>query len=124
MHVRRFWRGDQGVAGEMASRLAGSSESPVEASLRAPQASISFVACHDGFTLQDLVELRGRNINEANGEENRGGNDHNLSRNLGRRGPTDAPHVLRMRERIKRNLLATVAFFPGAYRCSRTETRN
>ena len=51
--------------------------------------------------------------NEANGEDNRDGSDHNLSRNWGVEGPTEAAHVVRMRERIKRNLLATLAFSQG-----------
>jgi glycogen operon protein len=109
--VRGFWRGDQGRVPELASRLAGSSDL-FQASQRPPQASVNFVTCHDGFTLNDLVSYD-RKHNEANGEGNRDGHDHNLSRNWGTEGPTDAPHIVRLRERMKRNFLATLAFSQG-----------
>ena len=109
--VRQFWRGDQGQVGQLASRLAGSSDL-YEHSQRSPLASINFVTCHDGFALHDLVSYEQKH-NEANGEENRDGSDNNLSRNWGAEGPTDAVHVVRTRERIKRNLLATLAFSQG-----------
>jgi isoamylase len=109
--ARRFWRGDAGTVGEMASRLAGSSDL-YEASLRTPQASINFVTCHDGFTLHDLVSYEQKH-NEANGEANHDGNDNNLSRNWGAEGPSAAPHIVRMRERMKRNFLATLACSQG-----------
>ncbi len=109
--VRHFWRGNPGRVGELASRLAGSSDL-YEITNRPPQASINFVTCHDGFTLQDLVSYEVKH-NEANLEENRDGTNHNLSRNWGAEGPTEAVHIIRMRERIKRNLLATVAFSQG-----------
>ncbi len=109
--ARRFWRGDTGVVGELASRLAGSSDL-YEASQRNPQASINFITCHDGFTLHDLVSYEHKH-NEANGEDSRDGTNNNLSRNWGAEGPTEAVHIIRMRERIKRNLVATLAFSQG-----------
>ncbi len=109
--ARKFWRGDPGQVGEFASRLAGSSDL-FEASQRSPQASVNFVTCHDGFTLHDLVSYESKH-NEANGEGNRDGTDDNQSRNWGVEGPTEAVHVVRMRERIKRNFLATLAFSQG-----------
>ncbi|MGH7631894.1 MAG: glycogen debranching protein GlgX [Gemmatimonadales bacterium] len=109
--VRGFWRGDQGRVPELASRLAASSDL-FQASQRPPQAGINYVTCHDGFTLNDLVSYE-RKHNEANGENNRDGHDHNLSRNWGAEGPTDAPHVVRLRERMRRNFLATLAFSQG-----------
>jgi len=109
--TRKFWRGDSGQVGELASRLAGSSDL-YQPSGRSPLASINFVTCHDGFTLQDLVSYESKH-NEANGEGNRDGRDHSLSRNWGAEGPTEAVHVIRMRERIKRNFLATLAFSQG-----------
>ena len=109
--ARRFWAGQHGQVGELASRLSGSSDL-YEASRRAPQASVNFVTCHDGFTLHDLVSYE-RKHNEANGEDNRDGHDHNESRNWGAEGPTGSAYVVRMRERIKRNLLATLAFSQG-----------
>ncbi|HEU5041173.1 MAG TPA: glycogen debranching protein GlgX [Gemmatimonadales bacterium] len=109
--VRQYWRGDPGQVGQFASRLAGSSDL-YEASQRSPLASVNFVTCHDGFTLHDLVSYEQKH-NEANGEDNRDGTDNNLSRNWGAEGPTEAVHVIRMRERIKRNFLATLAFSQG-----------
>ena len=109
--VRQFWRGDGGQVGQLASRLAGSSDL-YEGGGRSPLASVNFVTCHDGFTLHDLVSYEQKH-NEANGEDNRDGTDNNLSRNWGVEGPTEAIHVVRMRERIKRNFLATLAFSQG-----------
>ena len=109
--VRQFWRGNPGQVGNLASRLAGSSDL-YETSNRSPQASVNFVTCHDGFTLQDLVSYETKH-NEGNRENNRDGTNHNLSRNWGVEGPTDAAHIVRLRERIKRNFLATLAFSQG-----------
>ncbi len=109
--TRKYWRGDPGQVGEFASRLAGSSDL-FEHSQRSPQASINFVTCHDGFTLEDLVSYESKH-NEANGEGNRDGTDDNLSRNWGVEGPAEAVHVIRIRERIKRNFIATLAFSQG-----------
>jgi isoamylase len=109
--TRRYWRGDPGQLGEFASRLVGSSDL-FEHSQRSPLASINFVTCHDGFTLHDLVSYESKH-NEANGEDNRDGTDDNRSRNWGVEGPTEAVHVIRTRERIKRNFMATLAFSQG-----------
>src|SRR5438105_69575 len=109
--VRRFWRGDPGLIPELAYRLSGSSDL-YEASGRRTYATINFVTSHDGFTMNDLVSYDGKH-NEANGEDNRDGRDENLSRNWGHEGPTDAPHVRRMRERMKRNFIATLVFSQG-----------
>jgi len=109
--IRHFWRGDPGHLGTLASRLAGSSDL-YEASQRAPQASVNFVTCHDGFTLRDLVSYE-RKYNEANGEGNRDGTSHNLSRNWGVEGPTDVARTAHIRERVQRNFLATLAFSQG-----------
>ncbi|HEX6408830.1 MAG TPA: glycogen debranching protein GlgX [Gemmatimonadales bacterium] len=109
--VRSFWRGDQGQLGELATRLTGSRDLYQSAD-RTPQASVNFVTCHDGFTLHDLVSYETKH-NLANGEENRDGSDHNLSRNWGVEGPTDAARTVHMRERMKRNFLATLAFSHG-----------
>jgi isoamylase len=109
--VRHFWRGDPGQVGPLASRLAGSSDI-YEPGGRTPQASVNFVTCHDGFTLQDLVSYETKH-NLANGESNRDGTDHNLSRNWGVEGPTEVVRTLHMRERMRRNFLATLAFSQG-----------
>jgi isoamylase len=109
--LRRFWRGDPGVAGELALRLTGSSDLFGQPG-RGPLASVNFVTCHDGFTLHDLVSYEQKH-NEANGEHNRDGSDHNLSRNWGVEGPAVTTQVARVRERVKRSLLATLAFSRG-----------
>ncbi|HYO93800.1 MAG TPA: glycogen debranching protein GlgX [Polyangiaceae bacterium] len=109
--VRRFWRGDDGQVPELASRLSGSSDL-FQGGDRGPFASINFVTCHDGFTLHDLVSYE-RKHNEANGEENRDGTNDNMSRNWGVEGETRAQQVQRLRDRMKRNFLATLAFSQG-----------
>ncbi|HXG10519.1 MAG TPA: glycogen debranching protein GlgX [Gemmataceae bacterium] len=109
--VRKFWKGDGGTAGELATRLSGSSDLYQQTG-RAPYASINFITCHDGFTLQDLVSYNHKH-NEANGEENRDGTDANYSWNCGVEGPTDDPKVRALRERQKRNLIATLFFSQG-----------
>jgi len=109
--VRAWWRGDRGQIGDLASRLSGSSDL-YEKSGRRPVASINFVTCHDGFTLEDLVSYD-RKHNEANGEDNRDGNDHNLSWNHGVEGPTDDPEIRALRDRQKRNFLATLLLSQG-----------
>jgi glycogen operon protein len=109
--IRSYWRGDGGIIGELASRLAGSSDIFQRAG-RHPTASVDFVTSHDGFTLHDLVSYE-RKHNEANLEDNHDGGDDNRSWNGGVEGPSDAPHVRRSREQQKRNLLATLFFSQG-----------
>jgi isoamylase len=109
--VRRFWRGDPGLLGELAFRLTGSCDLYQDDGRR-PYSSINYVAAHDGFTLNDLVSYEHRH-NEANGEGNSDGHENNLSRNYGVEGPTDDPEVLAVRERQKRNMLATLFFSQG-----------
>ena len=109
--VRRFWRGDGGTVSELATRLAGSNDL-YENSGRQPYASINFVTAHDGFTLHDLVTFSEKH-NDANGEENRDGENNNLSWNSGAEGPTDDPAINATRERQKRNLLATLLLSQG-----------
>src|SRR5262249_60073862 len=103
--VRRFWRGDPGVAGDLATRLCGSSDL-YESSGRRPAHSVNFVTCHDGFTLADLVAYNYKH-NEANGEGNRDGSDDNQSWNGGAEGPTADPDALARRAAQARHLLAT-----------------
>jgi len=109
--VRRVWRGDGGTASELATRLAGSSDL-YERSGRRPYASINFVTSHDGFSLQDLVSYNDKH-NEANGEGNADGDNHNLSWNCGAEGPTDDPAIVELRERQKRNLFSTLLLSQG-----------
>ncbi|MEY4932492.1 MAG: hypothetical protein RLZZ403_812 [Pseudomonadota bacterium] len=109
--IRSYWRGDAIKRGAFAERFAGSSDL-FRHRARRPTASINFIACHDGFTLHDLVAYN-RKHNEANLEENRDGHDHNLSWNSGVEGTTDDPVILDLRERRMRNLLATLLLSQG-----------
>ncbi|MQA88630.1 MAG: glycogen debranching protein GlgX [Gemmatimonas sp.] len=109
--VRAFWRGDPGTIAELGFRLTGSSDL-YERDGRRPHASINFVTAHDGFTLNDLVSY-GTKRNEANGEDNRDGENHNLSYNFGVDGPTDDPEIVRQREKQKRNFMATLLLSQG-----------
>jgi len=109
--VRRFIKGDGGTMSEFASRFTGSSDLYAHDG-RLPYASINFITCHDGFTLQDLVSYNTKH-NEANGEENRDGANDNLSWNCGAEGPTDDPQINALRERQKRNFLATLFLSQG-----------
>ncbi|HEX7241819.1 MAG TPA: glycogen debranching protein GlgX, partial [Longimicrobiaceae bacterium] len=109
--VRAYWRGDPGTLGELGYRLTGSSDLYQDDGRR-PHASINFVTAHDGFTLNDLVSYNHKH-NEANGEGNRDGHDHNLSYNFGVEGPTDRPDIVRQRERQKRNFIATLLLSHG-----------
>jgi glycogen operon protein len=110
-NVRRFWKGDGGTVSEFATRLAGSSDLYQQTG-RAPYASINFITCHDGFTLQDVVSYNDKH-NEANGENNRDGANDNNSWNCGAEGKTDDAAVLALREKQKRNLIATLLFSQG-----------
>ena len=109
--VRRFWRGDGGSLSELATRLAGSSDL-YEQSGRRPYASINFITAHDGFTLADLVSYNDKH-NDANGEANADGERHNLSWNCGVEGDTDDRSVRTLRNRQRRNLLATLMLSVG-----------
>ncbi len=109
--VRRAWRGDPGGLAGLADGFLGSAE-VFEADGREPWASVNYAASHDGFTLQDLVCYEARR-NEANGEGNRDGHEHNYSCNYGVEGPTDDAEIRSVRRRQRLNLLATVLLSQG-----------
>jgi glycogen operon protein len=109
--VRASWRGDDGMAPELASRITGSGDK-FNRRGRRPWASVNFLTAHDGFTLNDLVSYNDKH-NEANGEDNKDGHSDNKSWNCGAEGPTDDPQVRALRERQKRNLLATLLLSQG-----------
>jgi glycogen operon protein len=109
--ARAFWLGGDCTRGELALRLAGSSDL-FQARRRAPLESVNYVVSHDGFTLADLVSYNLRH-NEANLENNRDGHGHNLSWNCGWEGPTGDPMVLARRHRLQRALLATALLAQG-----------
>ena len=104
--VRRFWRGDEGMVGTFATRIAGSADL-YQGSGKGPTESINYITAHDGFTLNDLVSYD-RKHNQANGEENRDGTDANYSRNYGVEGETDDPDVGAVRRRQIKNFLLTL----------------
>jgi isoamylase len=109
--VRRFWRNDYGVLPELAARLAGSADI-FERQGRRPWASVNHITAHDGFTLMDLVSY-GTKHNEANGEDNRDGHNENVSTNHGIEGPSDDAEIVAVRNRHRRNLLATLLVSQG-----------
>jgi glycogen operon protein len=109
--VRAYWKGDEGKVPDLAPRLTASGDL-FNSRGRKPWASVNFITAHDGFTLHDLVSYNEKH-NEANGEDNRDGHSHNLSWNSGAEGPTDDPEITGLRERQKRNFLATLLFSQG-----------
>jgi isoamylase len=109
--VRAYWKGDEAKAPEMATRITASGDL-FNRRGRKPWASVNFVTAHDGFTLNDLVSYNDKH-NEANGENNQDGHSNNLSWNCGAEGDTDDAGIRALRERQKRNFLATLLFAQG-----------
>jgi isoamylase len=109
--VRRFWKGEGGLIGNLASRLTGSSDMFGWGGRR-PWASLNFVTCHDGFTMADLVSYE-RKHNESNCEHNRDGSDDNHSWNCGHEGPTPDKRIHALRRQQMRNMLATLFLSQG-----------
>lgn len=109
--ARRFWRGDPGFSGRLASRLCASADL-YQHSGAARVKSINFVTSHDGFTLIDLVSYATKH-NEANGEDNRDGANENFSSNNGAEGTTDDVHISELRTRQTKNLLTTLMLSRG-----------
>jgi isoamylase len=109
--VRAFWKGDEGKLAEMATRVAASADAFGRRG-RKPWASVNFITAHDGFTLEDLVSYNDKH-NEANGENNQDGHSDNLSWNHGAEGPTEDVDTVELRNRQKRNLLATLLLAQG-----------
>ncbi len=99
--IRRFLRGEPGIIGAVATRIAGSEDlfRPEE---ERPSNSINFITCHDGFTLNDLVSYNSKH-NEANGENNRDGSDDNRSWNCGTEGPADDASIEALRTQQAKN---------------------
>lgn len=109
--VRAYWKGDDGILPELAKRVSGSGDLFNKRG-RKPWATVNFVTAHDGFNLNDLVSYNEKH-NEANGEDNRDGHSNNHSWNHGVEGPTDDQTIVQLRERQKRNLLATTILSLG-----------
>ncbi|MFN9788467.1 MAG: glycogen debranching enzyme, partial [Pirellulaceae bacterium] len=109
--LRRFWRGDPGMDGAAATRFSGSSDL-YQTSGRLPSASINFIASHDGYTLADLVAYEEKH-NQANGWDNRDGENQNFSWNHGVEGPTDDPEIAHLRCRQQRNFFVNLLLAKG-----------
>ncbi|MEW9796708.1 glycogen debranching protein GlgX [Alteromonas sp. CYL-A6] len=109
--VRAFWRGDEGMTADFATRLMGSRDI-FHKGKRHISCSVNHVTYHDGFTLQDLVSYANRH-NEANGEGNQDGHGHNISANYGHEGETNQASILSLRERQKRNFFTTLMLSQG-----------
>ncbi len=126
--VRKFWRGDESQVKELAYRLSGSSDL-YEDDGRLPSASINFITCHDGFTLHDLVSYN-QKYNKANKEENKDGENNNMSWNTGVEGPTEDEKIIKLREQRKRSFMATLLLSQGVPmishgdECGRTQQGN
>ena len=109
--ARAFWKGDDGTLADFAQRISGSGDLFNKRG-RKPWASVNFITAHDGFNLNDLVSYNDKH-NEANGEDNRDGHSNNHSWNHGVEGPTDDATIVALRERQKRNLMATLILSQG-----------
>lgn len=109
--VRSFFRGENGFVRRFADRIMGSPDVYLHEEREAEQ-TVNFVACHDGFTLNDLVTYDNKH-NEANCESNRDGTGDNRSWNCGAEGPTDDPAIEKLRNRQVKNLLATTILSVG-----------
>jgi isoamylase len=108
--VRKFWRGDDNTVGAFATRLTGSAD--LYGVSRSPLHSINFITCHDGFTLNDLVSYSNKH-NEANGENNRDGENHNISYNWGFEGADISDFIATTRNRMVKNFIATLFLSQG-----------
>ncbi len=109
--VRAYWKGDEGLSREFAARVTGSGD-VYDLRGRRPWSSVNFITAHDGFTLNDVVSYNDKH-NAANGEDNKDGHGDNRSFNHGVEGSTDDPGIIAVRERQKRNLLATLLLSHG-----------
>jgi glycogen operon protein len=109
--VRSFIRGDEGSVAPLADRLVGSPQIYGHKE-REAEVSVNFVACHDGFTLNDLVSYNQKH-NEQNGEGNRDGGNDNRSWNCGVEGTTDDPAIEKLRNRQVKNFLAVALLSLG-----------
>ncbi|PKH69717.1 glycogen debranching enzyme GlgX [Stenotrophomonas sp. Betaine-02u-21] len=110
-NARSFWKGDEGMLAEFATRFTGSADL-FDRRGRRPWSSVNFITAHDGFTLHDLVSYNEKH-NSANGEDNQDGSNHDGSCNHGAEGETDDAAINALRERQMKNLLATLLLAQG-----------
>ena len=109
--IRRFIKSDEGVLGDVKERIVGSPDL-YASQKRGIKASVNFVTAHDGFTLMDLVSYNEKH-NEANGEDNRDGENHNNSWNCGCEGETDNPEINALRHRQVKNAITLLMVSQG-----------
>ncbi|QRR00101.1 glycogen debranching protein GlgX [Dyadobacter sandarakinus] len=109
--VRNFWLAGETLMTEFAQRFTGSPDL-YHNTYRRPTASINFLTAHDGYTLHDLVSYEEKH-NEANGEDNKDGENNNHSWNCGVEGPTDDPDINALRNKLKRNFFVTLMLSQG-----------
>ena len=127
--MRRFLKGDDGMAPAAVARMTGSRDiyDPI---VRGQSASVNFLTCHDGFTLYDLYSYNTKH-NEANGWNNTDGDNNGNSWNCGCEGETDDPQVMELRRRMIKNAFATLMcsrgpamFFAGDEFCNTQSGNN
>lgn len=109
--MRRFWRGDRGLVADTATRILGSRD-VFKKGQRSPSTSINYISYHDGFTLHDIVSYNERH-NLDNLEDNRDGHGANFSNNYGVEGETTDAKIVELRDKQKRNMVATLLFSQG-----------
>ncbi|MCX5697786.1 MAG: glycogen debranching protein GlgX [Candidatus Omnitrophica bacterium] len=109
--LRKFLKGEPGLAGAMAQRLQGSPDL-YQWQQRETCATINFITCHDGFTLMDMVSYNGKH-NEANAENNNDGSDGNESWNSGWEGESSDANVNRLRIKQIKNAVTILMLSQG-----------
>ncbi|MEP1078193.1 glycogen debranching protein GlgX [Leptolyngbya sp. PL-A3] len=109
--MRRFVKGDEGVAKRVAHRLLGSPDIYPRMDYDTTR-SINFVTCHDGFTINDVVSYNEKH-NAANLEDSRDGSNDNHSWNCGVEGPSKDPRIERLRDRQIKNLISLLFLSQG-----------
>ncbi len=110
--IRRFLKSDAGVAELAYLRITGS-EDLYNPNFRGKNASVNFITCHDGFTLNDLYSYNYKH-NESNGWENTDGANDNNSWNCGEEGPTENKEIRKLRRRMQKNAFAVLLCSRGA----------
>ena len=110
--LRRFLKGDSGMAWNAVQRIAGSRDM-YDPSVRGDNSTVNFLTCHDGFTLWDVYSYNHKH-NEANGWSNLDGMDDNNSWNCGAEGETDDPAVNNLRIRMVKNAFTSLLCSRGA----------
>ena len=109
--VRRFLKGDPGMAGAVKQRIEGSPDLYGKMD-RGTTASVNFITCHDGFTLMDMVSYNEKH-NLANGEDNQDGSNENFSWNCGWEGESDDSSIQFLRKKQIKNAICILLISQG-----------